>query len=306
MQRRSVQFFSDQSRIDGDLYLPDGPDPGGRYPAIVSCSGYQGLKDIHPARFARAFVPDGYVCLAFDYRSFGNSEGERGRLVPQEQVEDVRSAISFLETVPEVDPGRVIVVGWALGGGAAVATAADDSRVRAVVALNAIGDGERSTRSMHDEQSWAELLEGIARDRRRRALGERSELVHPFKVVRLDEVTRGYVDEELYKVEGFGSSVTLESADFLLRFRPETVVDRIAPRPLLLIHGEENRLHLPEESRELYRRAGEPKELVLLEGSGHTEWMFDNHSTFQRVVNLVRDFLNESLGTQRRAPEEVG
>jgi dienelactone hydrolase len=298
MQKRPIQFFSDGSKIDADLYLPDEPEGGRRYPAIVSCSGYQGLKDIHPARFGRTFAPEGYVCLAFDYRGFGDSEGERGRLVPQEQVEDVRSAISFLETVPEVDPQRIFLIGWALGGGVAIATAADDTRVRAVVAINPIGDGERSTRSMHDEGSWTELLEMIAEDRKRRALGEESKPVHPFRVVRLDEITRGYVDEELYKVEGFGSQVTLESADFLLRFRPETVVDRIAPRPLLLVHGVENRLHLPEESEILYEQAEDPKELVLLDESGHTEYMFDEHPTFRRIAALIRDLFDECVKGQ--------
>lgn len=302
MQRRPVTFFSDRLRLDGDLYLPDKLAPGERCPTIVSCSGYTGLKDLHPARFARAFVPHGYVCLAFDYRGFGRSEGERGRLVPQEQVEDVRASISFLETVPEVDGDRIALVGWALGGGIAVAEAADDPRVKAVATVNAIGDGERSTRAMHDEESWRRLLDRIASDRERRAVTGTSELVNPFEIVRLDPVTRGYVDAELYKADGYGADVSLESADYLLRFRPEAFVDRIAPRPLLLVHGAENKLHFPAESEELHRRAGEPRELVLLEGKGHTEWMLDGDPTFIHVAALVRTFLDASLAVREPLP----
>src|SRR5206468_66816 len=252
--------------LDGELYLPDEAAPGDRRPAVITCSGYQGLKVIHPARFARALVPDGYVCLAFDYRGFGGSDGKRGRLVPQEQAEDVRAAVSFLETVPEVDPDAIALVGWALGGGVAIAAAADDTRVRSVVGINAIGDGERSIRFMHDDGGWQRLLDRIESDRGRRATLGISELVHPFEIVRLDAVTKEYVDAELYRAAGFGSDVSLESADYLFRFRPAAVVDRIAPRPLLLIHGEKNELHSPEESRDLYARAREPKRLVLLEG----------------------------------------
>jgi uncharacterized protein len=87
MERRGVKFFSERMMLDGDLYLPDGVEPAANAPAIVVCSGYQGLKDIHPVRFARALVPRGYVCLAFDYRGFGMSEGERGRLAPQDDEE---------------------------------------------------------------------------------------------------------------------------------------------------------------------------------------------------------------------------
>jgi uncharacterized protein len=299
VERRPVRFFSDGLRLDGELHVPPELEPGERRPAIVVCSGYQGLKAIHPARFARALAPDGFVCPAFDYRGFGESEGSRGRLVPQEQCEDLRAAISFLETVPEVDPEAISLVGWALGGGVAIAAAADDERVRSVVAINPIADGRRSIRFMHDEGSWRRLLERVRADRLRRALEGTSELVHPFEIVRLDGVTKTYVDDELYREAGFGSEVSLESADFLLRFRPIDVVARIAPRPLLLIHGAENRLHAPAESHDLYERAREPKRLELLDGSGHTEWAFDDHPTFRQVAALVRAFVGEAIGEEQ-------
>ena len=269
MVHRPVSFFSARLRLDGDLYLPEDVPPGARLPAVIPCSGYSGLKDIHPARFARALVPHGYACLAFDYRGFGASEGERGRLVPQEQVEDVRAAVSFLASVPEVDGDRIALLGWALGGGVVIAEAADDARVRAVVACNPIGDGERSTREMHTVETWSTLSWTASPPT---VTGARwsgvSELVSPFDIVVLDEVTRPYVETELYKTAGYGAAVSLESGEQLLRFRPEASVGRISPRPLLLVHGEDNRLHLPAESLELHRRAQEPKELVLVAGRG--------------------------------------
>lgn len=280
--------------LNGDLYVPD-EHQGTARPAVIACSGYQGLKNIHPARFARSLLGEGYLCLAFDYRGFGQNEGERGRLVPRDQIEDVRAAVSYLSTLSEVDNEAIVVLGWGLGGGIAIAEAADDPWVRAVVSINGLASGTRVTRYMHDEAFWQSLLGRVDEDRRRRALGERSQLVHPFEAVRLDAATKAYVDAQLYRYAGFGTSVTLESIDNLLRFRPENVVDRISPRSLLLIHGLENRLHLPQESRELYRRAGEPKELVLVENTGHTEWMFDDHPTFQGIMDTVRDFLRRAL-----------
>jgi uncharacterized protein len=298
IERRPVSFFSDGLRLDGDLYLPPDLRAGERRKAVIPLSGYQGLKGLQPARFARALVPLGYVCLAFDYRGFGHSEGHRGRLVPQEQVEDARAAISFMETVPEVDPGAISLIGWALGGGVAIVTAADDPRVRCVVAMNAIGDGERSVRFMHDEASFNALLDRVRADRRRRVIEGKSELVHPFDIVRLDSLTKEYVDAELYPEPGFGSEVSLESADLLFRFRPSDVVERIAPRPLLLVHGEDNRLHSVDESHALYAHAHEPKRLVLLEGSGHTDWMFDDHPVFRHVIQLTHAFMDEALAGQ--------
>ncbi|MGH9068312.1 MAG: alpha/beta hydrolase, partial [Acidimicrobiales bacterium] len=160
-------------------------------------------------------------------------------------------------------------------------------------------DGRRSVRSMHDQASWERLLDRIDADREQRVRTGRSQVVPPFDIVRLDldDRTDGYVGDELYKAHGFGSGVTLESADYLLRFRPELEVDRIAPRPLLLIHGTHNRLHPVTESEELHRRAADPKELVLLDGAGHTEWMFDDHPLFRSVADRIEGFLSASLPT---------
>jgi pimeloyl-ACP methyl ester carboxylesterase len=295
MQQLPVTFFAEGLRLDGDLHLPEDRRPSERLPTVVACSGYQGLKTIHPARFARALVPYGYAVLSFDYRGFGRSDGERGRLVPQEQVEDVRAAVSFLETREEVDPARIVLLGWALGGGVVIAEAASDERVRAVAACNPIGDGQRALQFMHDARTWERLFARIRDDRQRRAVAGRSTLVHPFDAVRLDAVTQGYVDGELYKAAGFGSDVTLEAVEALMRFHPERDVHRIAPRPLLLVHGAANALHPPQESLALYAAAAEPKRLLLLDDKGHTEWMRDDDPTFLRVRDELRSFFGAAL-----------
>ncbi|MGH2890963.1 MAG: alpha/beta hydrolase [Solirubrobacteraceae bacterium] len=292
-----LPFFSGRLRLDGDLHLPDDDGAGAPYPALVACSGYLGLKVLHPERFARAMTALGYAVLAFDYRGFGASEGERGRLWPQDWVQDVRAAVDRLSGCERVDAGRIGLLGWALGGGVVVAEASEDPRVRAVAAVNAIGDGARSTRNMHDEDSWNRLLARIEADRPRRALLGRSEITSPWDIVRLDRDTQtpAYVTEQLYKVPGYGSGVTLESAEALLRFSPERIVAQLTGRPLLLVHGERNELHRPEESQSLYDHAGEPKRLVLLEGAGHTEWMFDDHPTFHKLVSLLDEFFRDPL-----------
>jgi pimeloyl-ACP methyl ester carboxylesterase len=296
---RPLPFFSSGLRLDADLHLPDDGGAGAPYPTVIAASGYQGQKIIHPERFARALNPLGYAVLAFDYRGFGLSEGERGRLVPQEWVEDVRAGVDRLSGEADVDMSRLALLGWALGGGVVVAEAAEDPRISAVVSINALTDGTRATQSMHDEESWASLLTRIDADRAHRTTLGRSEITDPWDIVRLnlDDKTDGYVGEELYKAPGFGSGVTLESADFLLRFSPEKVADRISPRPLLVIHGRENGLHKAVEAQSLYDHAAEPKQLSFLEGRGHTEWMFDENPTFQEVVGQLDAFLGESLNT---------
>jgi fermentation-respiration switch protein FrsA (DUF1100 family) len=67
------------------------------------------------------------------------------------------------------------------------------------------------------------------------------------------------------------TTIPLEFVDDTLSFNPEWVVDRIAPRPVLFITSDNDRLVPPAESEALYARAGEPKKLVVLKGYGHYE-----------------------------------
>lgn len=68
---------------------------------------------------------------------------------------------------------------------------------------------------------------------------------------------------------------------------PEDVLDRIAPRPLLVVHGSEDRivpLHLGEE---LFERAHEPKTLYVAAGSGHRSPLAREGAAFeQRLVDF--------------------
>lgn len=301
MRTVPLPFFSNGYRLDADLHLPDDDGAGAPYPVVVAASGYQGLKVIHPERFARTLTPRGYAVLAFDYRGFGLSEGERGRLVPQEWVLDVRAAVDRVASHPQIDAQRLALLGWGLGGGVVVSAASDDPRVKVVGCCNGIADGYRSTMKMHDEESWNSLLERIESDRERRTTSGRSEITSPWDIVRLDldDRTDDYVGEELYKAPGFGAGVNLESADYLLRFQPQEHAAKLENTPLLVVHGEKNALHKLEEAQTLYKAAPGKKKLEVLEGHGHTEWMFDDDPTFQHMIDVIDAFFSDALGASK-------
>ena len=85
---------------------------------------------------ARVLVHHGYSVLAFDARGHGRSGGHGmdwgwyGDL-------DIAGALDFLESRPEVDPGRLAAVGLSMGGEQAMTAAASDPRIKAVIAEGA-------------------------------------------------------------------------------------------------------------------------------------------------------------------------
>jgi fermentation-respiration switch protein FrsA (DUF1100 family) len=74
------------------------------------------------------------------------------------------------------------------------------------------------------------------------------------------------------------------------------VVDKIAPRPVLFITTDDDRLVPPEESEALYAKAGEPKKLVMLEGYGHYEVYTE--PAFSAVMAPTLEWFQEHMPAQ--------
>lgn len=75
--------------------------------------------------------------------------------------------------------------------------------------------------------------------------------------------------------------------------RPIDNVKRIAPVPILLIHGTNDQTVLPRHSERLYQAAGEPKRLILIEGGGHAEELF--RQTPEPFMRAVQEWLMTTL-----------
>jgi len=267
--KKAVTFFSEGARLVGDVYYPESVRPGERRAGIVLCHGYTGVKDLYLPDNARVLNEAGYVTLVFDYKGWGESQGPRSRLAPYSRVADVQAALTFLGTLPEVDPDRLGLYGTSYGGATVVWVGAVDQRVKCVVSVVGIGNGARWMRSVRRPDEWHDLLERANRDRIKRALEGESETVAREEILLPDrqsaELAAAARRDNPYAVK----AIPLEYVDQTLEFNPEWVVDRIAPRPVLFITTDDDRLVPPEESRALYERAGEPKRLVVLRGFGH-------------------------------------
>lgn len=95
---------------------------------------------------AEAFAEEGYSALVFDYRNFGDSDGDpRQAIAFRSQRQDWRSAVQYARSRETVDPASVVAWGFSLGGGHAVATGAGDADLAAVVAVAPMLSGLSAT-----------------------------------------------------------------------------------------------------------------------------------------------------------------
>jgi dipeptidyl aminopeptidase/acylaminoacyl peptidase len=271
VKKKAVGFYSEGFRLVGDVYAPDDASASDRRAGIVLCHGYTGVKDMYLPDNARVLVEAGYVVLTFDYKGWGDSEGARSRLAPYSRVADVQAALTYIGTLPEVDPDRLGIYGTSYGGATVVWTGAIDARVKCVVSVVGIGDGTRWMRSVRRPDEFHDLLERSGQDRVKRTLEGKSEFVKREEILLPDRQSAELAAAARRNNPAAVGTIPLEYVAETLEFSPEWIVDRIAPRPVLFITTDDDRLVPPGESRQLYARAGEPKKLVVLEGYGHYE-----------------------------------
>src|SRR5512134_341413 len=146
MARSEITFTSSGQRCAAWLYVPDGATEP--LPCVVMAHGFGGTRSDGLPAFAERFVGAGLAALVFDYRHFGDSEGEPRQLIDiAKQLEDWTAAIAYARTRPEVDGARIALWGSSFSGGHVVPTAVRDGQVRAVVSQGPFADGPRQVAS---------------------------------------------------------------------------------------------------------------------------------------------------------------
>lgn len=137
--REDITFQSGGLRCAGWFYRPDGPPP---YACVILAHGLGGIRshrlDLYASRFAEA----GLAAMAFDYRYFGDSEGEPRLLVSiPRQLADYEAAIDWAKNHPEIDPKKIAIWGSSYSGGHVLTLGARHPELAAIVSQCPFTDG---------------------------------------------------------------------------------------------------------------------------------------------------------------------
>lgn len=113
--------------ISGTLRQPDGLAAGAKAPVVLLLHGFGSSKDEVGGMYARLadqLAAQGVGSLRIDFEGFGKSDGDTGSTTVAGQIGDAETAYNYLKGVEWVDPARMGVLGFSLGGGIASMTAA--------------------------------------------------------------------------------------------------------------------------------------------------------------------------------------
>ncbi len=232
MITKAVVLEVEGLKITGQLYLPtNGVQP---FPALCICHGIPaGRPNLHDRGYpllAESICQQGFAVFIFNFRGTGASEGNLDILG---WTRDLGVAVDYLCTLPEVDRHHLSLLGFSGGAAVSVYVASQDRRVSSVVACSCPAEFTFFSR--------ADALQSLIA--RFRSIG----------VIR---------DKDFpHSSEEWASGFRLVS--------PIDYVAGIAPRPLLLVHGSHDETVDVSHAYRLYARAGEPKQIAIIEGAGH-------------------------------------
>jgi dienelactone hydrolase len=296
---KDVTYYSDGVAAHAKIFYPKNFDPSKKTAAVVLGQGWGGTH-FSIAKYANRFAEKGLVAMAIDYRGWGLSNGyatipERGehtidsdgthidrrkedvivkrtRLIPMDQVEDYRNAISYIQGEPGVDKDRIGVWGSSYAGGHVVTVAGLDARVKALVGQ----------------------IPAIA--------GKGSEPA-PFQIPdRLlgDAIKRAREGQGAITQTGFSTvrDIDLETYEKTAEYRPWHYLNRVGDRPVLFIAAEHEELFKNEEnSKAALEMLTGPKKYIEVPDITHFQMYIDE--AFEISSNAAADWFVQHLGTTR-------
>jgi uncharacterized protein len=168
---------------------------------------------------------------------------------------DLVSIVDYLASRADVDAERIGALGFSMAAAATIMAAAGDPRIKVVV----------------DDSGWCDVYHWLRPSFRTWAGNPR----HQFSPLSL-------------KLVEFRTGIKLRA------LRPVDVVGRLQPRPLLVIHGADDDVVPPGDSKENYRAAGEPKELWIVPNAVHGDTVAPGGPTSS---DRVGDFLARALSS---------
>ena len=301
--RRDVEFRSKGTLCRGWLYLPDdGKKP---FPIVIMAGGWCYVKEIVMPHYADIFVQRGLAVLIFDYRNLGSSDGlPRQHINPQDQIEDYRNAISFIQTLPEVDPERVGIWGISYSGGHVLIVGATDPRVKCIVSSLPVVDGYTNMRQAHGTVGFRRLLQAVQEDRKSRFENDRNYGYIPMAVPDparalctwpFPETYEAFTQIQELEAPRHEHRSTIESVELLMSYTVFPYLRRIVNTPTLMLVAEGDDHTLWELEIDAFNQiATTQKKLFIVPQTSHIN-LYTARSKLQIAADVASEWLAEYL-----------
>lgn len=267
--RKDVEFKVEKNKLTlrGWLYTPIKMQ---KTPCIIMTHGFSALKEHYLDKFASEFAKNGFSVLVYDNLNFGDSDGNvRFEIDPTAQVCDMRDAVTFVQSLSEVNPEKIGIWGTSFSGGNVLVLAATDKRISCVVAQVPFVSGRYKALKQNRPELWDTKNKMHNDDKMNRAQGKPAATI---EVVADGDNKWAIMDLEsasifFKSVPQWENKVTLRSIENAGNYEPIEYIKLISPIPLLFIVANKDTINTTDLALKAYSEALEPKKLVMIEGN---------------------------------------
>lgn len=173
-QIRQVSFENEGAELAGTLYLPADYQAGDKLPTVIVTGAWTSVQQQMPAEYAEQMVNRGFAALTFDFRGWGQSGDQpqqvRYKESPSAKVSDIKAAISYVATRPEVDVAKIHGLGICASSGYMIDAVSGNAQINSVALVapwlqnreivNAVYGGESGVAGLIEVSRQAEAAGG--------------------------------------------------------------------------------------------------------------------------------------------------
>jgi fermentation-respiration switch protein FrsA (DUF1100 family) len=291
-----VAFSSHGASLIGNVFRPVGLSPAQRAPAIVVTGSWLTVKEQMPNLYAHGLARAGFVSLSFDFRGYGESEGEpREYESPARKAEDIRAAITHLQSAAQVDPTRIGALAVCASSGYAAAAAIEDERIRSLACIAPWLHDAALVRQMYGGESG--VAERVAKGLAARARYAQTGVVDLVPAVSATDPNAAmcgdfdyYLDTARGGIAAWGNRMAVMSWPEWLEFDAIALAPQLRT-PSLFVHSE--RAAIPEGLERFYRALTAPKQLRWTDGTQFD--FYDRPAQVEFALNAATEHFRQTL-----------
>jgi fermentation-respiration switch protein FrsA (DUF1100 family) len=296
-------FTSEGDHLAGVLYLPTTQPVA----AVVTTGPLTSVKEQATGAYARALAERGFAALAFDHRTFGQSEGAPRQFEnPEGKADDVRAAVSALGADERTRGLPVIAVGICAGAGYMARAVADDPRIVAFAGVAGYYSDAAAFAESAPAAYRAAIDRGCAAEARWRETGE----AETIPAVAPDGGDVAMPLREAYEFYGtargaadnYTNGFAVQSLAYTTPFDAQEAASRIAAR-FLLVHS----AHAldPSLARKFYAAVRAPKSELWLESQGQIDF-YDDPRLIDAATAAIAEHFAPAIAPNRRTERIAG
>lgn len=288
--------------LAADLYVPK-TNAGDKLPAIAVSGPFGAVKEQSSGLYAQTLAERGFLTIAFDPSFTGESGGQPRSIASADiNTEDFSAAVDYLATRPDVDAGRIGILGICGWGGFAINAAANDTRIKATVASTMYDISRVTANGYFDAADNADARYKMRQELNAQRTEDYRTGTYPRTVMNPEpaddapqfmkdyydyyKTKRGYHPRSINSGLGWNKTSSLAFVNAPILAYSDEIRNAV-----LLVHGE--KAHSRYFSEDAFKKLkGDNKELIIVPGAVHTD-LYDRTDIipFDKIERFFKAYL---------------